>query len=122
MTSVISEEHFIGLLDTLFLRGYEAYQAYLKNGRIYLYAKIIKKNNEKTLALILDHCHLLPQIQQKNLMKLVLHLDVWTCQWNDLRDRNNPCLTDEFVFETAVNFPKEAMASLEGYFASKRSN
>jgi hypothetical protein len=113
------EEHFIGMLNTLLMRGYEAYQNYLKNGKTLLHAKIIKTNNEQTLDLILSNCHLLPSEQQKDLINLVSHLDTWICQWNDLHERTKPSLTDTFVFETAVNFPKESMDRLSKYFASK---
>lgn len=116
----VSEDHFMGVLNTLLLRGFESYKAYLLNGRTFLYAKILRANNEKILDLIINHCHLLPDMQQQNLMKLVTHLDVWMCQWDDLRTQLSPGLDSEFVFETAIQFPKEAMASLESYRISKR--
>jgi hypothetical protein len=122
VTTAISEIHFIGMLNTLLMRGYEAYQNYQKNGKTFLYAKIIKANNEATLTLILSHCHLMPPEQQKDLIKLVSHLDVWICQWDDLYTKNNPNLTDAFIFDTALNFPKESMDRLDAYFDSRLQN
>lgn len=119
MTTEMSEERFIGILNTLLMRGYEAYQNYLNNNKIFLYAKIIKANNEITRDLILAHCHLLPSEQQQDLIKLVSHLDAWSCQWDDLQEKSKPGLTDIFVFETAINFPSESMNRLNQYFASK---
>lgn len=118
----ITEDHFIGLLNTLLMRGHEAYQNYQANGKTFLFAKIIKSNNEATLNLILSNCHLLPQEQQKDIIKLVCHLDIWTCQWDDLYKKTNPSLTDTFAFHTAVNFPKESMDRLAAYFDSKPQN
>ncbi|MDU9021010.1 hypothetical protein [Pseudomonas corrugata] len=122
MVTVISEDHFIGMLNTLLMRGYEAYQNYQANGKTFLFAKIIKVNNEAILNLVLSNCHLLPQEQQKDLIKLVSHLDVWTCQCDDLYERINPGLTDTFIFDTVVNFPKESMGRLDAYFDSKLQN
>lgn len=119
MTNVISESHFIGMLNTLLMRGHDAYHNYQANGKTFLFAKVIKANNEATLNLILANCHLLPQEQQKDLIKLVSHLDVWTCQWDDLYKRIDPSLTDIFIFDTAINFPKESMDRLAAYFDSK---
>lgn len=115
----ITEETFIGLLNTLLMRGYDAYQNYLHHDKTFLYAKVIKSNNDLTLQLILSYCHLLPKQHQPDLIKFASHLDVWICQWNDLYERKNPHLTDTFIFETAVGFPKEALDRLDAYFNSK---
>jgi hypothetical protein len=110
-----TEKSFLGKLHTLLMRGDIAYKNYRSHGKIFLYAKIIKDNNERIRLLTLDCNHLLPKEQQANAMELVEHIDVWSVLWEDLFDRLSPGPFDGFEFENYATFPKAAANSLIAY-------
>ena len=113
-----NERDFFGLFDTLLYRGYFTHQKYIENNRKFLFAKIIRENNERIISLILNYCHLLPEKQRSDLMLIVYHIDSWRTQWEDLYEKLKPKIDDEFVFDTLVKFPKESLARLNKYYYS----
>lgn len=116
---VIDKKKFLNLLDTILSHGNIAYNKYLNNGKNFLYANIIKKNNERTLELILDHAYLFCSEQRNDLLSISLHIDSWLIQWSYLHNSKNFKLDDEFVFNTTVKFPRDALRRLDNYFYEK---
>ncbi len=108
----------LGPLSTLLKRGDAAYKNYMASGKIFLYAKIIKNNNERIRELILDKAHFLPIAQQSNAIELVAHIDTWHALWENLDASQSHALQDKFSFENTVNFPKESVDSLMNYYHS----
>ena len=119
--STHSAMSFLGPLMILLKRGNATYQSYLANGKTFLYAKILKDNNERIRTLILEKSHLLPLEYQDYAIDLVAHIDVWHALWMDLSDRRSYQLTDEFVFENKVRFPAASVEALsELYLKMKK--
>jgi hypothetical protein len=115
--NIKNEESFLGMLDTLLKRGQVIYAKYISDGKKFLYAKILKDNNEKIRELILAHTYLLPVEQQSNAIDLLIHIDVWIVLWNDLYNKDKFFyLYEEFSFENTVNFPKDSVNSLCYYY------
>ena len=107
---------FVGKLHTLLQRGHITYKNYLSNKKIFLYAKILKDNNDGIRQLILTHCHILPAEQQVNAIQLVSHIDAWSCLWEDLYERLTPKPSDVFTFENDNTFPTKAADALISYY------
>lgn len=99
----------------LLLRGRQSYQSYLKNGRSFLYAKILKNNNEALHSYLLKYMHLFPQDLSSASLDLINHIDVWSVLWEQLALETKPSLEDEFVFENSVNYPKHFDLLIEEY-------
>lgn len=106
----------LGKLLFHFDRGRKTYSSYLENGSTYLYAKILKQNNEcilDTLSKVYSFC---PGDIQKDILKLTYHIDVWSSSWCCLEKRLNPDSEDEFVFQNTVRYPKSAENNIVNYF------
>jgi hypothetical protein len=99
-------------------RGQVAYEHYIASGKKYLYAKILKDNNERIRQLIMTKGHYLPIEQQANAIDLVAHIDTWHALWEDLDRKKIHRLNDKFAFENVATFPKEAVASLVNYYST----
>ncbi|MFT5368031.1 MAG: hypothetical protein ACI8V2_002994 [Candidatus Latescibacterota bacterium] len=106
----------LGPLNTLLKRGEVAYKNYISNEKQFLYAKILKDNNERIRQLILEKSHLLPLDQQSNAIDLVTHIDIWHILWEDLNKRKTHNLDEAFSFENQATFPKESVASLYAFY------
>ena len=115
-------EKLLGTLEFLLKRGDIAYKSYMSNGKIFLYAKIIKENNRSIKELLLENAYLLPPSQQLNAIDLVIHIDVWSIIWEDLDKKKSHSLNDEFCFKNNVNFPQKSIDSLLQYFATLNQN
>ncbi len=96
--------------------GYLMYQEYLNCNKKFMFAKIIKENNEKISDMILNHIHLFSYEQRSDLILIVNHINSWCRQWENLYEQLNPNLEDEFVFNTLINFPKKSILRLENYY------
>ena len=94
----------------------------VRNGKIFLYAKILKDNNEKIRDLILENAHLLPSEQQSHAIKLVSHIDIWILLWEDTNEKLSPILTDIFSFKNDATFPTESESSLMSYYSLIKNN
>jgi hypothetical protein len=92
------------------------YQEYLNCNKKFMFAKIIKENNEKISDMILNHIHLFSYEQRSDLILIVNHINSWCRQWENLYEQLNPNLEDEFVFNTLINFPKKSILRLENYY------
>jgi hypothetical protein len=98
----------LGLLVFYFERGRKTYECYRSDGSIYLYAKILKENNQgikKALARSFVH---MPADVRQDALAIVHHIDVWMMHWMALENDLNPLLGDRFVFENPVRYPGDA--------------
>ncbi|WP_124553123.1 hypothetical protein [Methylophilus methylotrophus] len=112
-----AELNFLGILDTLLRRANLTYHAYLKSGKRFLYAKILKETNEGIRALLIQNTHLLPASQIDNSLALLHHLDVWCTIWQQVYEHEQPDNLSIFVFENSVNYPLSEVSNLMEYYA-----
>lgn len=103
-----------GMLSIHFRRGEAAYQNFHKDGRQFLFAKILRDNNCEIRRLILTQGHLLPFEQQQNAIELVAHLDIWLGLWEHLAATKAHQPEDGFSFESC-RYPQEAATSLKEF-------
>lgn len=113
---------FLGPLSTLLKRGDMAYKGYMANGKTFLYAKVLKDNNERIRELILEKSHLLPIDYQPCAIDLAAHIDIWHVLWENLDKKKAHALTDEFVFENSATFPRESVATLVELYLDLKKN
>lgn len=117
-TNFAIKENFLSLFDALLLNGYFFYLQYLKLGKKFFCACIIKENNMRIEKLIIENAPLFPIEQKNDLMLIVYHLESWRAQWECLYKKSQPNFDDEFVFDTLIKFPKESLARLDEYYFS----
>jgi len=108
--------HFLGVARTLLGRSDAAYQAYIKNGKVFLYAKILKESNDALRELLINNAHLLPMEHARNALALIHHIDVWGAIWEDTYQASQPGLMSVFAFENVVNFPRKEVEMLMDYY------
>lgn len=111
----------LDFLDSLFQTLDQSvidYKAYLSAGKTFRYARVLKTNNDKALALLSAHKALLPTTLIADAEALIKHYQVWTHKWEALARSSNPDPDDEFVFPNSVTFPRESVARLEACFHS----
>ena len=68
--------------------------------------------NKEVTALVKENMHLLSEQKRQDAMCLLFHLDVWSAIWVDEYSKQKPKLTDTFVFENSVTFPKNSVERL----------
>lgn len=107
---------FLGIVKTQLARAEFAYKAYIDNGKIFLYAKILKDVNDSLRFLLVSKTHLLPPEQMKNSLSLIHHVDVWSAIWEDAYALQKPSLKSVFTFENTVNFPRYEVSLLLSYY------
>lgn len=106
----------LGEVRTQLDRSQIAYRAYIANGKVLLYAKIIRECNYAVRDLLIGGTHLLPTEQAKNALALIHHIDVWGTIWEDAFIASHPSLMEVFTFDNAVTFPREEVASLMKFY------
>ena len=99
-----------------FKRSKIAYDNYLKDGKKYIYARVLKECNEQIRDILLENSFLLSGKLIGNALELIAHYDIWIEKWNDLERDTTPDLNDEFVFKNEFVFPKEAEKKLMSEF------
>ena len=108
----------IGQLLFLFARGRRTYNSYIDDGNKFLYARILKENNDDIKKLLKGIAHEFPKDVLIESIELIHHIDVWSELWLDLKSKNNPQLEDEFVFENQVNYPKLVEEKISNFYLS----
>lgn len=116
MTILENIGDFLGVARTQLSRAELAYNAYIKSGKTFLYAKILKVANDALRDLLVRNTHLLPIEQTTNALALIHHIDVWGAIWEESVASEKPSLMDVFTFENGVNFPREEVALLMEYY------
>lgn len=106
----------LGKLLFYFERGRVTYQSYLENNSSFLYAKILRDNNDLICESISKVYHLLPEREQVQTLKLVHHIDVWKTLWDCLFLDLQPKPSDKFAFENTVSYPLKAEECLVNYY------
>lgn len=103
-----SKISYLGKLFINFNRSEIAYKNYLKEGGVFLHARILKECNEFLRHLLIENSYLMGEELRNAALDLICHYDIWITKWNDLYDKTKPKLDDVFVFENNHVFPKEA--------------
>lgn len=105
-------DRLLGPLRMHFLAAGQAYQDYLHNGRSYLFACSLRRISAAARQILMTWGHLLGQEHVPDALALVRHYDVWLTLWDDHSARLKPAMSDPFVFDNVVTFPKEAQKRL----------
>jgi hypothetical protein len=116
---VDTNENYLRVLGEIYVqfkRSEVAYKDYLNNDKKFLHAKILKTANTRIRSLLIKNFYLLPSYLETGALELIAHYDIWFEKWQDLKKNLNPGLDDQFVFQNATTFPKEACISLEKEF------
>lgn len=112
----MGEEDFVRIISFHLKRAKRAYQIYLGNEKQFLYARLIKKANDKIVEVIIENITQIPVEIEEDAIALLEHLEIWKEHWEDLERRMDPKLTDEFVFENKHNFPVESVQRIEHFY------
>ncbi|KZY42584.1 hypothetical protein A3732_16010 [Oleiphilus sp. HI0050] len=115
-------EQNLGELVCLFARGAKTYQSYLNNEKTFLYAKILKDNNERIRSILLKLTSKVPEEMFVCCIDLIHHIDVWMELWLDLSERLDLKLDEPFVFQNKVNYPVEAEKKLTALYEELKEN
>ena len=108
--------NFLGEVKTQLDRSKLAYESYIKDGKRFLYAKILKGSNDEIRDLLLRKTHLLPNGQTKNALAIIHHIDVWSILWDDAYLSLKPSMASVFVFGNKINFPSKEVENLFEYY------
>jgi hypothetical protein len=96
-----------------------AYDAYLANGRTFVFASVIFDHNSAARDAARQCTAILPAQLQNDLQLLVSHIDAWSAQWLELRSQMAPAAADRFVFESRVPFPRDSVRRLAVFQAAR---
>lgn len=113
---------FLGQASMQFKRSEVAYANYMRDGRKFIHARILKACNDELRSLLLKYGHLLSEPLRDDAVTLIAHYDIWIERWNALEQRQHVALDDAFVFENEHRFPKEAAQRLERAFENTRED
>jgi hypothetical protein len=116
MTITANSFDFLGIAQTLLDRAALAYRAYMHNGRVFLYARIMKDSNDQLREVMIQNTHILPPAQRQDALALIHHIDVWSAIWEQTFSQEKPALNSAFVFENSVNFPSKEVARLMAFY------
>lgn len=105
-------DRLLGPLRMHFLAAAGAYNDYLENGRSFLFACSLRRINSSARELLLRWGHLLPDDRVPDALALLRHYDVWLTLWEQHAAALKPRMDEPFVFENAVNFPRQAQERL----------
>jgi hypothetical protein len=108
--------NILGKVYLNFERSKIAYDNYIKEGKIYLHARILKECNLKIRDLLLENAYILEENLRNGAIDLISHYDIWVEKWNNLKQEKDPQLYDVFIFENEYRFPKEAEKRLKEEF------
>lgn len=92
----------------LFLHGCveKSYRGYAANGQQFLYAKLLRRDNEALRQLIFANTAAFPPELEAPMLNLVHHLDVWRELWDHHAGMSQPGPLEAFAFANAVTFPR----------------
>jgi len=106
--SIKRRYNFLGEVCINLDRASLTYSNYIKNGKTFIHAKILKECNLKIRTLLLENAFILSPSLQKEVIDLISHYDIWIEKWNDLEKKSKPQLEDVFIFKNEYIFPKNA--------------
>jgi hypothetical protein len=115
----VKNNEFRSLLQSVVLHWQEsakAYVEYMKNGKKFRYAEILKLHNTSVKNLLTDNITVIPSDFKKDVEAIIEHYTIWSAKWDDLKNKLNPAPDDEFAFENDHRFPKVAAQKLEAAF------
>ncbi len=83
------------------------YVEYKHSGHCFLYAKILKRVNERLYSCLCECSYFLSDHLYDDVIELMHHLDVWKEIWDYEFELQSPKLYDKFLFKNNVNFPRK---------------
>ena len=83
----------------------QTYKAYLSHEKKFVFANALYTVNMELSQLIFEYGHVLQGTEQEVAIELNLHLQVWSQQWLELKQKQSPALDEPFVFNTMLPFP-----------------
>ncbi|MBF4208524.1 hypothetical protein EI533_12400 [Pseudomonas donghuensis] len=116
---VISRLDLFESLDVFLKRSGRAYLNYSAKGGRFLYAKILKRNNEIIRRLLLNGYSVLPVEQQIHADNIISHIEIWSAAWDKLASEKKHDNHDEFRFSNDSRFPRDSASALVAYCQSK---
>lgn len=114
--SLLENNEFRSLLQSVvqhWSQSEDAYAEYMKNGKKFRYAELLKQHNTAVKTLLADNSSLIPEVLKTDVAAIIDHYTVWTAKWEELKTKLNPGPDDEFVFANEHRFPKPAARRLE---------
>ena len=114
--NILKEE--VGQLLFLFARGRRTYDSYISDDNKFIYARILKENNDDIKKLLKGVSHNFPRDVLEESVELIHHIDVWSELWVNLKSKTNPQLEDKFVFENKINYPKLVEEKIRRFYLS----
>jgi hypothetical protein len=112
----MEKNEFHSLLQSLVVhwrQSAEAYTKYMKNGKKFRYAEMLKLHNTAAKKLLNDNITAVPDHFKEDARAIIEHYTIWSAKWDELKNKLNPAPDDEFVFENEHRFPKTAAQNLE---------
>ncbi|WP_131690481.1 hypothetical protein [Pseudoalteromonas sp. DL-6] len=106
----------LGKLLFYFERGRNSYTKYIEHGSTYLYARILKHNNDSIIEVLSKVYSFCPDEIQQDIVELTYHIDVWSSHWRCLEKKLNPRFNDQFIFHNTVGYPKRAESNIVNYY------
>ncbi len=88
---------------------------YVNNNSKYLNALIIRKYNLEIRSLIITLVNYFPEEIQKGCITLCYHFDTWLILFENLEKLSSLSLNDEFIFQSNVPFPIDAVNKLKSF-------
>jgi hypothetical protein len=107
---------FHSLLQSVVLHWHQsanAYAEYMRNGKKFRYAEMLKVHNTSVKNLLTDNSNVIPGEFKKEVEVIVEHYTIWSAKWDELKNKLDPAPDDEFVFANDHRFPKVAAQKLE---------
>ena len=90
----------------------KAYSIYNKNGKKFVFAKILFDVNEEIHDLVKSNIYLCSEERKEDAYDLIFHIDVWKTIWLDEFEQKNPRWSDKFTFQNEITFPKKSVERL----------
>ena len=115
MKNLLEKEQLHSEISLQFSYSERVYKEYLKSGKKFIYASILRDINERIYNLIVLKSYILSEEIQDDLIALMFHLDVWRIIWKNEFLSQKPNLNSSFEFENDVNFPKHSMHRILNY-------
>ena len=91
----------------LLKKSKKIYNSYIANGKIFLYAKKLRLENQKILNLVKKLNFKEDDELKKPIIELKKHLEDWAIIWDMEKLTRNPKDNDIFIFNGYKKYPKD---------------
>ena len=105
---------FISELNSLLNYAEKIYSVYIKNGKKFVFAKVLFDVNSEIHHLVKSNIVICTEEQKKDAYDLLFHIDVWRNIWLDEFEQKKPQWSNEFSFPNEIKFPIKSVERLLG--------